>query len=146
MNRCHHRPKNLLFSHFRRWTLLCGGCCFAVFSGCETNRTVNKPQPPAEQHAEVANPKEGEQKNSEFAEAEDPGRFQQLMRAATNGSVTELQKLVDAKLDLNQSDEEGITPLMIASFSGHSRAVRLLIDNGADVNSKNAVDRTALMM
>ena len=47
--------------------------------------------------------------------------------------------------DVNAKDKRGTTPLMYAAAYGSADAVKILIEAGADVNSKNAFDATALM-
>ena len=41
-------------------------------------------------------------------------------------------------------DDKGITPLMLAARDGHTNIVKALLENGADVNSKNNKGETAL--
>ncbi|MFO8002516.1 MAG: ankyrin repeat domain-containing protein [Marinilabilia sp.] len=36
--------------------------------------------------------------------------------------------------DLESTNQEGHTPLMLAAFNGHTEIVQLLIENGANVN------------
>ena len=45
----------------------------------------------------------------------------------------------------NHKDARGLTPLMYAAAVGSADAMKILIEKGADVNSKNAFDSTALM-
>src|SRR5258706_4866617 len=45
----------------------------------------------------------------------------------------------------NHKDGRGLTPLMYAAAVGSADAMKVLIDKGADVNTKNAFDSTALM-
>ena len=47
--------------------------------------------------------------------------------------------LVSSKADINKSQDDGITPLNIASYEGHVEIARLLVLSKADVN-KAAVD------
>jgi ankyrin repeat protein len=54
--------------------------------------------------------------------------------------------LVAAGADVNVTDNTGWTPLMRATYAGHSDAIRALIDAGADVNATNIFGRTALTM
>ena len=45
---------------------------------------------------------------------------------------------------INLSDANGFTPLIYATISENSAAMRTLIDNGADVNAKNSYGATSL--
>jgi ankyrin repeat protein len=47
---------------------------------------------------------------------------------------------------VNTRDQRGSTLLMHAAAIGSPEAVKLLIDSGADVNAKNEVDATALIL
>ena len=46
---------------------------------------------------------------------------------------------------MNAKDKRGTTALMYAAAYGSAEAVKVLLDAGADVNSRNAFDATALM-
>lgn len=46
---------------------------------------------------------------------------------------------------INQKDERGFTPLIMATYVGQTEIVKLLIQNGADINQKGAQGNTALM-
>ena len=49
------------------------------------------------------------------------------------------------KSDIEKRDAKGATPLMHTAAFGSSRAMKLLLDNGAIVNAKNNFDATALL-
>jgi ankyrin repeat protein len=61
-----------------------------------------------------------------------------LRRYAAEGNVEEASKLLDSGniRDINEADEYGYTALMWAVEHGHTKVVKLLLDNGADVNSR----------
>ena len=44
--------------------------------------------------------------------------------------------LLDLGADVNASDKEGWTPLLLAVERGHSSVARILLDRGANVNAK----------
>ncbi len=47
-----------------------------------------------------------------------------------------MTKDLSAGEDVNKKDENGGTPLQVATYEGHKETVKLLIANGADVNAK----------
>lgn len=55
-----------------------------------------------------------------------------------------IRKLIDAKADINlQSTREGFTPLMTAAFRGHTVAVDMLLEAGANTEMKDLSGYTA---
>jgi ankyrin repeat protein len=68
-----------------------------------------------------------------------------LLVAIRNGDHAQVQKLLRAGADVNTADSEGTTALMHAVVEADVRMMKLLIDNHANVNAKNALDSTALM-
>ncbi len=64
-----------------------------------------------------------------------------VIEYAKMGRVDDLESLLKsgAVKDLEQKDEGGFTALQLAVFYGHEKAVRLLVENGADIN---IVDKT----
>lgn len=54
--------------------------------------------------------------------------------------------LIDNGANVNETDKNGVTPLIEACYLGYSRTVKLLLENGADVNFKDNNGRTALMV
>eukprot|EP00903_Cladosiphon_okamuranus_P019102 g17578.t1 len=58
----------------------------------------------------------------------------ELHRAVRDGSVARTEALLaTGYINVNQGDEKGVTPLIIAAGVGNSRVVRVLLDRGADV-------------
>ena len=58
-----------------------------------------------------------------------------IWKAAENGDVESLKKLLDAGADVNAADDTGCTPLHLAAACADIEAVQLLIERGADVNA-----------
>jgi ankyrin repeat protein len=52
--------------------------------------------------------------------------------------------LLEKGADVNEKDEYGDTPLMIAACNLDTKTVKLLLENGADVNSQDKYGDTAL--
>ncbi len=69
-----------------------------------------------------------------------------LMEAARNRKVETIKILLAANPDVDAVDWEGYTVLMFAAVSGQLDIVNALIDSDADVNMKNKVGSSALMM
>jgi ankyrin repeat protein len=60
---------------------------------------------------------------------------EQLHRAARNGDVEEVERLIAAKYPLNRFDSIGKTPLHYAARENHYAVVARLISAGANVNA-----------
>lgn len=69
------------------------------------------------------------------------------MKAITGGNQAEIEAVLrTGKLDLNFTDENGMTPLQNACYKGRYDVAKVLIERGADVNSnKHVHGYTALM-
>jgi ankyrin repeat protein len=82
-----------------------------------------------------------------------------LLRAAKGGDVEAVKLLIKYKADLNQPNEQGVTPLLAAAGMGHgnnptrgrfktddqaAECVQLLVDAGVDVNQSDRARQTAL--
>lgn len=66
--------------------------------------------------------------------------------AAINGSTERtLAVLARGEIDIDQGDPEGITPLMFASFEGHARVVKILLNKGANFSLAADDTFTALL-
>src|SRR3990167_6892494 len=57
-----------------------------------------------------------------------------LHLAAKCGNKNIVQMLIDNKANINQAENNGVTPLFIAAHNGHKDIAKMLIDNGADIN------------
>ena len=68
----------------------------------------------------------------------------EVRRAAEIGAVPELQTLLGQQGDIDARDESGRTALMLATLSGQSRAVDMLLAHGADPNAADAQGVTPL--
>ncbi len=68
-----------------------------------------------------------------------------LLIAIRNGDHSQVQKLLGAGADANTLDSEGTSALMHSVIESDLKMMKLLIDRGANVNAKNALDSTALM-
>ena len=69
-----------------------------------------------------------------------------LNKAALKGDLAKVQALIGPKVDINEkSDSIRVTPLITAAENGHTEIVKLLLDNGAEVDSRDKYGRSALM-
>src|SRR3972149_6230643 len=68
-----------------------------------------------------------------------------IFSACENGNVEVLiSLLIKNGANVNQADNDGTTPLYIASRYGHVEVISLLLNNGANVNQVDNVRRTPL--
>ena len=68
-----------------------------------------------------------------------------VIRAALEGQLGEVERLLNEGADVDVKADSGSTALMVASHNGNVEMVRLLLKNGADVNAKCNKGVTALM-
>lgn len=70
-----------------------------------------------------------------------------LHRATYQGNARVANALISSgSFDVNESTDDGLTPLMIAAFAGHSSIMKPLLDRGADLTSTGYGGLTALHM
>lgn len=73
-------------------------------------------------------------------------RFDELLSAAGRDDVATLAMILsDNPLLINECDERGWTPLIVACFNGATACVDLLLSHGADVDRGNVRGTTPLM-
>ena len=68
-----------------------------------------------------------------------------LHNACRDGDKERAKQLLNA-LPVDEKDENGMTPLMVASANSHCEVVELLLDKGAAVDEQNKNGKTALML
>ena len=69
---------------------------------------------------------------------------ERMAQAAFEGNRKAVQTML-RDVDVNATDADGRTMLMLASFEGHATTVRLLCENKANPNMRDSNRRTALM-
>lgn len=62
-----------------------------------------------------------------------------------SGDISAIQNLIDKNENINEPDEDGFTPLMIAAEGQNPEIVNMLINAGADVNARYKYGETPLM-
>lgn len=60
-----------------------------------------------------------------------------LMYAANDGELVGIREILASGTDVNYRDADGRTPLHVAACQGYRDAVELLIQNGAEVDTKD---------
>jgi ankyrin repeat protein len=68
-----------------------------------------------------------------------------LFTAARSNDVKLAQTLLDARADVNQTDEKGYTPLILATYNDSFAVAQLLLQYRANTEIKDHSGRTALM-
>ena len=68
-----------------------------------------------------------------------------IMQSALEGNIEMIKGAVENGFDVNTTDENKRTALMLAAYNGHNEIVQLLIAKGANVNLTDNIQRTALM-
>ena len=71
--------------------------------------------------------------------------MEELSAAAYAGKVQELMRLVAIGTPLNTPVPGDDPPIISAAMAGHTRALQLFIENGADVNIQAEGGMTSLM-
>jgi len=70
-----------------------------------------------------------------------------LIEAVAANHSKSVKKLIKSRADVNtRTVPNGFTPLHFASACGHEKIVRLLLDNGAQINSRNDTGKTPLIV
>lgn len=62
-----------------------------------------------------------------------------IFAAARNGSVEIMRELLKDKAKVNISDENGITPLMIAAYEGNPEVLRILLESKSDLDRQTDI-------
>jgi ankyrin repeat protein len=62
-------------------------------------------------------------------------QYKGLLGAAQRGDVAKVEKLIAQKTDLNTRDEQGRTPLHVATFARQVPVIKLLAQAGADLSA-----------
>ena len=70
---------------------------------------------------------------------------QSLIDACYYGDMERVESLLDAGVDINARNKEGVTALAYASEKGYMDIVRKLLANNADVNARSNIGSTPLM-
>jgi hypothetical protein len=69
-----------------------------------------------------------------------------LHTAIFNGDINEALKIIDQGVNLNEKNNKGMTPMMMAAMFGFSAVVNYLILKGANMNEKDKDGKTVFML
>ncbi len=83
-------------------------------------------------------------RNSETESQQTANPSMDIIAAAFMGDVNAIKAHIALDTDLNQKDQYGSTPLLIATTFNKIEAAKALIDGGADLSIKSADGSTAL--
>lgn len=75
-----------------------------------------------------------------------PEDYNVFLGAAFNNQEDIVKEYLTKGIDVNYTEENMQTALMLASFNGYAKIVKMLIDAGANIKAKNVNNRTALML
>ena len=70
----------------------------------------------------------------------------QIVRMDQNGIEKDIRLLCDKRVDINQPDPRGRSPLHLASQLGKKKTVKALLENKADINATNPDGNTPLFI
>lgn len=73
-----------------------------------------------------------------------PGSWTPLMYAARQNAIDAVRALADARADLNLTDPDGTTALVVAIINAHYDLAAVLLEKGADPNVGDVTGMTAL--
>src|SRR5688572_17064911 len=74
-----------------------------------------------------------------------PATSSDLLEAIRYGNHAEVQRLLEAGIDVNTVDADGTSALMHAVLESDAALMKLLIERDAKVNAQNSAGSTALM-
>lgn len=70
---------------------------------------------------------------------------EKLLKAAKEGNTEAIPVLIQNEADVNCSDSDGRTPLILAVSHGNTKTAKTLHENGADINKPDNVGNTPLI-
>lgn len=68
-----------------------------------------------------------------------------LRTSAMEGNLASVEYLFSKNINVNATDPDGRTALMLAAFNGHTAIVKAFLDRGSPVNTIDSAGRTALI-
>ena len=111
------------------WTL---AVVFVALVGCSASSQLRDGKPESGQESDT---RAAEVKQTTAAQP-DPETAARLAR---------VRQLLQQGRDVNQTDADGRSSLMLAAFDGHTAVVALLLEHGANANMRDSAGRTAVM-
>lgn len=83
---------------------------------------------------------------SAFAENSEISVTEDLIQAVQNIDIVSLNVLLADGADIDTVDQQGNTPLMLASSIGNPRMLRIILVHNPDIHARNNNGETALMI
>ncbi len=124
----------------------CGKTTVIVAHDSERPQSAEKQQADSKP-ARVANKAPARKKTPATTQspAKAPVDVTKFMDDALNGDTKAIEQAIADGVDVNATDEEKRTALMLAGFNGHTATVKMLLDHGAKLSNRDSMGRTALM-
>ncbi|WP_439182019.1 ankyrin repeat domain-containing protein [Carboxylicivirga taeanensis] len=66
-------------------------------------------------------------------------------QAALEGDLEKVKEAISSGVDVNATDDNQHSALMLAAYNGHHHIISVLLEKGAKVDAVDGVNRTALM-
>ncbi len=125
-------------------------CVGLLLLGCNSQKNTSdkKSTPLVKTEDVVATPSSElnpQEKISNSPSAEPAIDLQTFLDAALNGETDTIQSALNSNFDVNSTNEQKRSGVMLAAFNGHTDIVKLLVRNGASPNLRDSSGRTALM-
>lgn len=70
---------------------------------------------------------------------------QDIFNAARTNNISELRTYITQKIDVNQANSRGFSPLILAIYNNSQEAAKLLLENGANPNAQDVSGNNAIM-
>lgn len=70
---------------------------------------------------------------------------EQVMEAALEGDLKSIEEALENGFDVDATDQEQHTALMLAAYNGHTEILTLLLSHEATLDARDNLERTALM-
>ncbi len=139
-------PRTILITIISAMTIIFMGCSGnQKKSGGDTLDTTQQPDPGMQEKTTETTPSAKGQPGPTAPGSGPVMNIDQMLQAALNGDRQVIESALENGFDVESTDSEMHTLLMMAAYNGHSELVELLLDKGASVDHRDIMDRTALM-
>lgn len=126
--------------------LLTATACLLLLTGCNTQAEKNKEASKMKESTEESlssSSKEASSASSENSQHYDPGA---LLSAVSENNLTLVESILkDKTYAINEQNDQGETPLLIAAHQNFVPIAKVLIDHGADINLQDHISDSAFL-